>query len=728
MSRPTTNGQIATERTSLVRLSGPQRLLIFLYLIVAVTYLSWRPLSFNPDAMVFSALVYGAELFGFLCASLYLFMCWRLKERSPLPVPTGMTADVFVPTLNESVDILRRTLMAAQRMQHVDEVWLLDDGNRPEMRALAEQLGCRYLARTDNTDAKAGNINNALKHCSADFIALFDADHAPARNFLQETLGFFTNPKVAFVQTPHEFYNLDSFQHRVDHDRAQVWSEQLLFFKVIQPGKDRLNSAFFCGSCAVIRREALDDVGGIATGTITEDIHTSLRWHARGWESAYFSKPLAFGLAPSTAPAFLKQRLRWGQGAMQTWRREGLLTNQGLSWAQRLSYLATMLTYFEGWQRLVLFFSPAIVLLTGLMPIAAVDFDFLVRFVPYFLLNYWVFEEVGRGYARTVLTEQYTMSRFAVFIAATFGLFLKKLRFVVTPKAMGETDATRRTLWPQYLVLVLNSLAIPAGVVLYLGTGHLPAGALVANILWAALTAWLACLAIAHAMRVARFRRREYRFPVPIPFQITAHDDDSVILVTDVSPAGCKLSGPDVHELRYGEVVRGALILPDAEVRVQAVVRSRTAASGQATGNSVGCEFVWNTPEDQAQLEILLYGSDLQWQFNGLREKARTPMERATGFFKRANHRSPDIASESWAPLLLSSSHVGSSQRVAYISPPDGRSGQRRLAALDSHPDGTTISGMEVTATGARPINGRLSAFDLAEFATSPVHLYRWTK
>jgi cellulose synthase (UDP-forming) len=413
---------------------------------------------------------------------------------------------------------------------------------------------------------------------------------------------------------------------------------------------------------------------------------------------------------------------------MQTWRREGLLTNQGLSWAQRLSYLATMLTYFEGWQRLVLFFSPAIVLLTGLMPIAAVDFDFLVRFVPYFLLNYWVFEEVGRGYARTVLTEQYTMSRFAVFIAATFGLFLKKLRFVVTPKAMGETDATRRTLWPQYLVLVLNALAIPAGVVLYLGTGHLPAGALVANILWAALTAWLAFLAIAHAMRVARFRRREYRFPVPIPFQITAHDDDSVILVTDVSPAGCKLSGPDVHELRYGEVVRGALILPDAEVRVQAVVRSRTAASGQATGNSVGCEFVWNTPEDQAQLEILLYGSDLQWQFNGLREKARTPMERATGFFKRANHRSPDIASESWAPLLLSSSHVGSSQRVAYISPPDGRSGQRRLAALDSHPDGTTISGMEVTAAGARPINGRLAAFDVAEFATSPVHLYRWTK
>jgi cellulose synthase (UDP-forming) len=150
-----------------------------------------------------------------------------------------------VPTINESVDIVRRTLMAAQRMRHAHEVWLLDDGDRLEMHVLAEELGCRYLARTNNRHAKAGNLNNALRHTKAQFIAIFDADHAPAPSFLDETLGFFDDDKVAFVQTARDFYNLDSFQHRIDRRDSLVWSEQTLFFRVIQAGKDRLDWAIF---------------------------------------------------------------------------------------------------------------------------------------------------------------------------------------------------------------------------------------------------------------------------------------------------------------------------------------------------------------------------------------------------------------------------------------------------------------------------------------------------
>ena len=248
---------LAVPSARYAELSLAQRLVVVLFVGVGVWYLAWRPGSFNPEAMLFSAVVYGAEVFGFVCAMLYLAMCWRLQRRAPLPVPPDATVAVFVPTINESVDIVRRTLMAAQRMKHAHEVWLLDDGNRLEMHVLAEELGCRYLARLNNHHAKAGNLNNALKHTRAAYIAIFDADHAPAATFLEETLGFFSDAKVAFVQTPQDFYNLDSFQHRLDRGGSLVWSEQTLFFRVIQAGKDRLNSAFFCGSCAVIRRKAL---------------------------------------------------------------------------------------------------------------------------------------------------------------------------------------------------------------------------------------------------------------------------------------------------------------------------------------------------------------------------------------------------------------------------------------------------------------------------------------
>ena len=699
------------------RLPGAQRLLILVYLVVAIAYLSWRPSSFNPDATIFSALVYGAEVFGFVSALLYLYMCRGTTRRTPPPVPAGMTADVFVPTINESVDILRRTLLAATHMQHVGEVWLLDDGNRPEMRALSQELGCRYVARADNTHAKAGNINNALEQCSAEYIALFDADHAPARHFLTKTLGFFIDATVALVQTPHDFYNLDSFQNRVDSDRARVWSEQLLFFRVIQAGKDRVNSAFFCGSCAVIRREALQSIGGIATGTVTEDIQTSLRLHKHRWRSVYHDESLAYGLAPSTATAFLAQRLRWGQGAMQTWKREGLLTAKALTWPQRLCYLATMLAYFEGWQRLILFLSPVVVLAAGIMPIATVDAEFLLRFIPYFVLNYWVFEEVGRGYGRAVLTEQYTMTRFAIFIAATFGYFLRNLRFVVTPKTMGDSAAPTRILWPQMLVLVLNVIAIPIGIMLYRESGHLPQGALVANVIWAAMTAWLAAGAIRHASRVARYRRREYRFPVPIPFRV----DDSVALITDVSPAGCRLTGDLVAKLAVGDVVHGSLILPTGEVPVHAAVRVQLNSEQSPDQPLVGCEFLWDSADDQAELELFLYGSDLQWQFNGLSERAPTPLERlATLLGRKPPGEALNI--RGWAPVLYTNQD-GSG--VAYLSPPND-AGERQMVSLDAFAQGTRVAAQEVTATGTRSVAGQLSPL-VAPLPLSSMHIYRWT-
>ncbi|MES2366975.1 MAG: cellulose synthase catalytic subunit [Pseudomonadota bacterium] len=250
-------------------------------------------------------------------------MTWRLTVRIAPPAPRGLSVDVFIPTFNEPVQLVRRTLLATIHMDYPHETWLLDDGNRPEMASLAEDLGVRYLARERNTDAKAGNLNNALANSSAEFVAVFDADHAPQQNFLTHTLGYFNDPAVAFVQTPQDFFNLDSYQHRQQTRKHTVWTEQSLFFRVIQRGKDYWNAAFFCGSCATLRRSALEKIGGFATGTVTEDLHTSIRLHKQGFKSVYHAEPLAFGIAPSSVVPFLQQRIRWGQGACRSGAKNG---------------------------------------------------------------------------------------------------------------------------------------------------------------------------------------------------------------------------------------------------------------------------------------------------------------------------------------------------------------------------------------------------------------------
>jgi len=279
-------------------LEPPRRLLVGAFVVLAVWYLTWRLGTFNPEAPVLSRLIYGAEVFAFVSALLHIFMCWRLSVRESRPPSVVRTVDVFVPTCNESTALVRKTLLAALAMEQPHTVWLLDDGRRPEMAVLAQELGCRYLARADNRHAKAGNMNHALQHSQGELVAIFDCDHAPRRDFLTRTLGYFDDESVAFVQTPLDVHPLDSCQHRRADGRASAWTDQSLFSRVIQRGKDTWNAALFCGSCAVVRRSALDEIGGFATGTVTEDLHTSIRLHARGWKSVFHEQALAFGVAP----------------------------------------------------------------------------------------------------------------------------------------------------------------------------------------------------------------------------------------------------------------------------------------------------------------------------------------------------------------------------------------------------------------------------------------------
>ena len=673
----------------------PRVVLIFIFLAVAIWYFSWRLGTFNPHALTFSIALYSAEAYGFFTALMHIFMTWRLSIRRPPPVSEGQSVDVFVTTINEPVTILRRTLVNVMGMHYPHRTWLLDDGRRPEMKTLAKELGCNYLTRPDNKHAKAGNLNHALEHSKGDFIAVFDADHAPNRNFLLRTLGYFQDDKVAVVQTPQDFYNLDSFQHHKKKNKALAWHEQSVFFRVIQRGKDYWNAAFFCGSCAVIRRSALEAIGGFAIGTVTEDLHTSVKFHKKGFRSVYHAESLAFGLAPSSIESFLKQRIRWGQGAMQVWRQEGVFFCRGLTIAQRFNYLASSITYFDGWQKGLFYITPVIALTTGILPLNAIGSEFFLHFIPYFLLTFWVFEEVNRGYGRSIVIEQYNMVRFAAMAWSTLAFFKKSLPFAVTPKGASPSPKSLLYMAPQRIILILNFVAIFVGAVLY-QYEILPLNSLLACTVWATLNFIVAISMLLFSKVRSGFKREEYRFPIPLPAKLLLNNGaptEVYGIVDDISATGFRFYASFPETVRVDQTIGGEIFLPEGSVSLHGEIKALIpgATENGSYVKAIGCSFKWDNKHEEAKLDLFLYGTDIERQIHDLQETILTPFDRIATTGSKSN-REPQVHKSHWAAMLYSQG--GSAQNksgVGLVSISNGSAGARQMLVFTPLAENTPV-------------------------------------
>jgi len=375
------------------------RLIAIIALSVNLAYLVWRTVSTVDLAVWWVSLpLLVLEIHAAFGIALFAFSLWDvddLPESHPVREAPGRIA-VLIPTYNESPEILIPTIAAAVAMSVEHETWVLDDGDRPDVARLAAALGARYLTRPTHEHAKAGNVNHALEQIEADFIAILDADHVASDGFLVRTLSYFEDPGVALVQTPQDFYNTESFEH-ASGAGDERFHEQALFYRVLQPGKNHWRAAFWCGTGAVVRMTALRDVGGVATETITEDIHTTIRFHRRGWRTIYHNEVLTRGLAASDAATYQLQRLRWGTGAMEVFRRENPLVVPGLSVPQRLAYAATLLGWFDAWRSLGYLLLPVIVLVTGAIPIRAEPLTFIVFFGLTFFLGQLALRLLSRG-------------------------------------------------------------------------------------------------------------------------------------------------------------------------------------------------------------------------------------------------------------------------------------------------------------------------------------------
>jgi cellulose synthase (UDP-forming) len=369
---------------------------------------------------------------------------------------------------------------------------LLEEAIRQKELELVELARFRYIARPKPTGiphhAKAGNLNYAIfsGETSGDFILTLDADHIPKPQFLKRILPYFytyniftgkyEHNRIAFVQTPQDFYNIppgDPFGHQAH-----------LFYGPLQQGKDGMNAAFYTGTDAILRRDALINVGlqyfsdefvkdekrldefqlvgGVSSNSITEDMNTAMRLHGAGWKSVYHHELLAEGLAPDDLKSMLKQRLRWAQGTIQVLLRENPLTKPGLTFWQRLHYFKTMYSYFSGFATVVFISCPIIYFFTDIVPVKTYGPDFALHFFPAFIINRLTFIAATWGIpAREVWrAEQYAIALFPLFIQAVVSVFIgSNLKFQVTPK-QRQSGIYLQLVWPQLLVFLFTILGM----------------------------------------------------------------------------------------------------------------------------------------------------------------------------------------------------------------------------------------------------------------------------
>ncbi|MHC5597012.1 MAG: glycosyltransferase family 2 protein [Nostoc sp.] len=591
-----------------------KRTLLFRYLaeinlIFGIWYLQWRITdSINFDTLWISIPLLIAEIYSYLGGVMFVIGLWRPLDRQiksldqmtpPIPRADWPTVDVFITCYNEPPELVEETAKAALAMDYPAtklRVYVLDDGNSADMRAMTERLYIEdlqsaqlqqeveridaerycllerlkqlenltpniqaaeqwlqassqpivnesaagfvqslrqlilwlapehhtisdrltterkaleesirkkelelfeftrfsYIARPKIAGvphhAKAGNLNHAIfsGETSGQFLLTLDADHIPKPQFLKRIIPYFytynlftgkyDQNRIAFVQTRQDFYNIpagDPFGHRAN-----------LFYGPLQQGKDGMNAAFYTGTNAILRREALISVGlqhfadefakdekrldefqligGVSSNSITEDMNTAMRLHGAGWKSIYHHELLAEGLAPDDLSSTLKQRLRWAQGTIQVLVRENPLTKSGLTFWQKLQYFKTMYSYFSGFATLVFISCPIIYFFTDIIPVKTYGSDFAIHFFPAFMINRLTFLAATWGIPARELwrSEQYAIALFPLFIQAVWSVFTgQKINFQVTPK-QRQSGIYLKLVWPQLVVFALTILGI----------------------------------------------------------------------------------------------------------------------------------------------------------------------------------------------------------------------------------------------------------------------------
>ncbi|WP_188854427.1 UDP-forming cellulose synthase catalytic subunit [Aureimonas glaciei] len=658
-----------------LRLRGVWRY-VFLATATAVVlrYAYWRTTSTLPSpedmvSFVPAIVLYGAEMYCLLMLAMSLFVVADPIERKrarQYPGDELPTVDVFVPSYNESAEILALTLASAKAMDYPADklrVYLLDDGGtdekrhsrdpktsslalrrHEELKLLCLELGVTYRTRIANVRAKAGNLNAGLVGTDGELIVVFDADHAPAREFLRETVGHFVEQsKLFLVQTPHFFSNPDPLERNLGtFDRMP--SENEMFYGTIQKGLDKWNAAFFCGSAAVLRRAALEQVDGFSGVTITEDCETALELHSRGWKSLYVDRPMISGLQPDTFASFIGQRSRWCRGMIQILLLKNPLMRPGLTFAQRVCYLSSALFWFFPFMRLIFMIAPLLFIVFNLK-----IYDASVQEFTAYTITYLVISELLRNYLYGQvrwpwISDLYEYVQSVYLVRAIISVLVNPRRPTFNVTAKGETLQQNRLselAWPYFVIV--GVLLVAFGISIYRYNTEPEVGGLLLVVgAWNVLNLIVACAALG-VVTEQRERRTAPRVACLRDAELVIDGDVIPVCVNDISLGGAKVSPlRELPTLGPSSSGRLSVIATDGKTRLGSIpVTANIVAEG---GDLVlGLRFHATTQHYPLIAELMLADIDPMRSKRSARQK-RHGIASGTAGFLRWSIRHPFVA------------------------------------------------------------------------------------
>ncbi len=612
---------------------------IYTAVISMTIYVVWRIFFTIPQHEIYGWLaticgiaLVASETISMLEGTEHFFRLRKktMPEKPVIPMTWYPHVDVFIATHNEETQLLYKTINGCKHMDYPDKskvhIYVCDDGNRPEMAKLAADMGVGYCTLEENKYAKAGNLNNALSMTNSPWVATFDADMIPTHDFLMETVPYTFLPrmkklddgtwvertedeidknyKIGFIQTPQSFYNPDLFQFNF-YSEQRIPNEQDFFFREINVGRNSANASLYAGSNTLIARQALEEVDGIATGTITEDFETGIRIQAKGYTCYALDKALAHGLAPTDIDSLIKQRVRWGRGCVYSLRRIHILLNPNLNFNTKLSYLSCLLYWWTFFRRFIYIAAPILFVLFGIPVVICNLWELLLIWLPsYLLYNHAL--KVTSGKIRTqrwsniVDTTIFPYMIIPIFMET---LFIKQRKFNVTNKTRSVAQKSDIQLAiPHIVLLALDLLALFVAVRAAILTNNFGAAII---IYWLAVNGLNLIMAI-FFMSGRKNLRATDRFELSIPVEAHYHGKVSYGETLDVSETGLSILMEESAYIPHED--EDAVELHLKTERYQAVLQCRAVQVNQKDGKwRYGLQIVDLTGEDKAQYFQMLY-------------------------------------------------------------------------------------------------------------------------
>ena len=621
----------------------------FVGFIVVMRYLYWRTFeSLTYDGFldfIGAILLYLAEVFAIIIYLLGIFTSLNLLKRKSIdleeyPKEIWPKVDVLIPTYNEPQLIIENTVLAALAMDYPKDkfnVYLLDDGGtdqkcnqkdeqkaqearqrKKDLTKFCEFTGAKYLTRAKNENAKAGNLNEALSSVHGDFILILDTDHVPAKQFLKKTTGWFLkDEKVFLVQTPHAFYNQDPIERNLRMGDVPI-NENDMFYKNIQLGHDFWESSFFCGSAAVLRRSLIDELGGIAGETITEDAETAIKLHDKGYKSVYIREPMVRGLQAESFGALVIQRVRWTQGMVQIFLLKNPFTSKNLKWYQKISYMSASFFWFFAYSRVVFYLAPLMYLFFGLRVYNANGVEMLAYVVPHMsmavMMSYFLYAKVRNPF----FSELYE-TILSFFTLPAIISVLKNPRaptFDVTPKGQEmQEDHISDLAVPFVIIFTFVALGFVASAVrLYLYPYEYEV--ILMTTAWNLLNMLLLVAAIGVTSE-KREIRRSIRVPLNSDCKIIIGDMKYDGTIIDIGEGGLNITPKNI-DIKYEEILTNS---PNVEIELGDIdgnpfkIPSKFLRSFNWGKRLVFVfeDMEFNIPLRQKLIQII-YGNTTKWQ------------------------------------------------------------------------------------------------------------------